>query len=372
MVCWPIDKRLKLRVFLAVIISDHTADIRSTPLAVSRVLGLIRHAAPVAPMGTHRSLRLQHLFNDLVAGASAITQMRRWYQRKLITIPPTIIEELRHFNAKITEDIDDPFWCRHIGLLVPRSPTITVYTDASSKAMGGWSPSSELNHMWRITVADLIAAGMPPGVGWRNRHNYHEVAIDPHAFHINILEFFAIFIELWICLRQIHLAYLEGLVPAGKSSAATIPPGGHRILAIADNTSALSWLRYASRTKRAPVRNIARLLTAFLCNPFASSHTRTQGRHIPGVENVEADHLSRFEKSASWEAVMANCARLANLRTCQFPQELLSLLVYCYLQEPTEAWFAKATTELWTIAPPVFATGSARLVGTATSVVRAA
>jgi hypothetical protein len=53
MVCWPIDKRLKLRVFLAVIISDHTADIRSTPLAVSRVLGLIRHAALVAPMGTH-------------------------------------------------------------------------------------------------------------------------------------------------------------------------------------------------------------------------------------------------------------------------------------------------------------------------------
>jgi hypothetical protein len=371
LVSWPIAKRLKLRVFLAVILDDHAANQKSTPLSVSRVLGLIRHAAPVAPMGTYRSLRLQHHFNDLVSAASGIPQLRRWYQRKLVVIPPSIIAELQDFRAHITEDILDPYWCRHIGLLVQRTPTVTVHTDASSKALGGWSSAHELNHMWRITVADLVTAGMPRGVGWQNKHNYHEPPFDPDALHINILEFFAIFIELWICLRQIYLAHISSLVPDAAMSEA-IPPGGHRILAIADNTSALSWLRYASRTKRAPVRNIARLLTALLCHPFAASHTRIQGRHIPGVENVEADHLSRFEKSASWAAVMANCARLKNLRTCQIPEELLSLLVYCYLKEPTEEWFATATTTLWTIAPPAFATGSARLAGTATSVVRQA
>jgi hypothetical protein len=371
MVSWPLAKRQKLKVFLAIILDDHDAQRRSTPLAVSRVLGLIRHAAPVSPMGTHRSLRLQHLFNDVVSAASGIPQLRRWYQRKVVTIPPTIIAELRDFCAHISDDISDPYWCRHIGLLVQRTPTVTVLTDASSKALGGWSSEHELNHMWRITVADLVQAGMPRGVGWQNTHNYHEVAIDPQALHINILEFFAIFIELWICVRQIHIAHSSIVVP-NDNMCETLPPGGHRILALADNTSALSWLRYASRTKRAPVRNIARLLTAFLCLPFVASNIRVQGRHIPGVANVEADHLSRFEKSASWEAVMAHCAPLKNLRTCQLPEELLSLLVYCYLKEPTEEWFATATTQLWTIAPPSFATGSARLVGTATSVVRRA
>lgn len=368
MVSWPIAKRLKLRAFLDVIFHDHTTSTRSTPLAISRVLGLIRHAAPVAPMGNYRSLRLQHLFNDTVSAASGIRQLRRWYQRDIVTIPPSIIAELRVFRDHISEDIADSYWSRHIGLLIQRSPTITVFTDASTKALGGWSPHSELNHMWRITVNDLIIAGMPKGIGWMNTHNYHEADIDPGKFHINILEFFAIFIELWISLRQLHLAHMAGPTPS-EAPAEAIPSGGHRISALADNTSALSWLRYASRTTRAPVRNIARLLTALLCYPFAASNIRVQGRHIPGVTNVEADHLSRLEKSASWEAVMANCAHLTNLRTCQFPQELLSLLVYCYLQEPTEEWFETATTALWTIAPPVFATGSARLVGTTTSVV---
>jgi hypothetical protein len=213
-------------------------------------------------------------------------------------------------------------------------------------------------------------------VGWNNTQNYHEPDHDPQVYHINILEFFTIFIELWISVRQLHLVFLADTTDQTSLCSVipgeVFPPGGHRLLARADNTSALSWLRYASRTRRAPVRAVARLLTAFLCHPFASSHLRVQGIHIPGVENVEADHLSRFKLSPSWEAVMANNPQLNTLRTCQIPQELLSLLVHAYSREPTEEWFATATTTLWTIAAPAFATGSARLVGTLTSVVPAA
>jgi hypothetical protein len=173
-------------------------------------------------------------------------------------------------------------------------------------------------------------------------------------------------------LRQLHLAH--SALPAVLSSTAlapaeTIPPGGHRLLARADNTSALSWLRYATRTKRAPVRRLARLLTALLCHPFPSSHCQVQGKHIAGIVNISANHLSRFEKSPSWEAVMDNCVHLRTLRTCQFPQEVLSIIVLTFLREQIEGWYETATTRLWTIAPPVFATGSQRLAGTTTSVV---
>lgn len=367
-VSWPLAKRSKLRLFLDMLLGDADTRSRSTPHGVSRVLGLIRHAAPVAPMGTFRSLRLQHLFNDILAKAPSIKTLRRWYQRKVIILPPSIRQELHVFRSKISDDITDPFWCRPIGLMVPREPTIVVYTDASTKALGGYSLDSDLNHMWRITVDDLRAAGLPSGMAWNNKQNYHEEALDPMGLHINILEFIAIIIELWICLRQLHAARHSSSPPNSEEPAATDPPGGHRLLARADNTSALSWLRYATRTKRPKVRFLARLLTAFLSHPFAAPFVLVQGLHLAGTANVNADHLSRPELSESWAAVMENCVQLRNLRVCLLPPELLSLLVSAFLKEQTEEWYETAMTRLWTIAPPVFVTGSQRPVGTSTSV----
>lgn len=265
-------------------------------------------------------------------------------------------------------DLYDPFWCRPIGLLVKRDPTITVFTDASTKALGGWSCQGELNHMWRITVADMEAAGLTRDMGWNNQQNFHEPGIDPKQLHINILEFFAIFIELWICLRIIVQASAQDGQPDPDAPASQCPPGGHRLLVRADNTSALSWLHYATRTKRAPVRRLARLLTLFLCHPSIVNLLRVQGSHIAGAANVEADHLSRFELSGSWAAVMENCPNLSNLRVCLLPPELLSLLVATFSSTQTEAWFETATTRLWTIAQPTFAIGSSRPQGTTTSV----
>ena len=178
---------------------------------------------------------------------------------------------------------------------------------------------------------------------------------------------FAIFIELWVSVRQVHDAQTTRPISLEAPSEA-IPPGGHHLLARADNTSALSWLRYATRTKRPPVRRIARLLTAFLCHPFVSSCFNIQGKHLAGTANVSADHLSRFKLSPSWEAVMTNCPHLRNLRICRLPRELLSILVSAYITEQTEEWFETATTRLWTIASPDFVTGLSRPLDTSTSV----
>jgi hypothetical protein len=194
--------------------------------------------------------------------------------------------------------------------------------------------------MWRVSISDLVTAGIPSSVGWDNKANYHEPDLDPNGVHINILEFFAIFVKLWICARQLLLATSIQVATGSKPStpAEVIPHGGHPLLVRADNTSTLSWLRYATRTKRPPVRRLAKFLTYFLCHPFITSGIHIQGKHIKGTANVSADLLSRFEKCPSWESVMANLAKFRNLQTCLIPAELLSLLVSVYLREQTVEW----------------------------------
>jgi hypothetical protein len=66
---WPIAKRQKLQFFLTALLQDNDAKKRSTPLSISRVLGLICHASLVSPMGYWRSLQLQFFFNEAVSRA---------------------------------------------------------------------------------------------------------------------------------------------------------------------------------------------------------------------------------------------------------------------------------------------------------------
>ena len=60
---WPLAKRSKLLIFLDAIIAGQIGPNRtgSSPHECSRVLGLLRHAAPATPGGLHRSLRFQQI-----------------------------------------------------------------------------------------------------------------------------------------------------------------------------------------------------------------------------------------------------------------------------------------------------------------------
>ena len=362
-VAWPLDKRKKLAFFLDQLLGPQLQGKPSSPKTIARVLGIIRHAALVTPYGNFRSLQLQHYFNDQLRRIDSSEPIRRWYLHNSIRLPKAIRDELLLFRSKISDKLHDPFWSCPIGLLVPRVPTLTVCTDASLQGLGGWSPISHLNHMWRITLNDLHLCGLKQTSRWHSRSNYLEPDIDQPEAHINVLEFFAIFIELWVVLRQIHLAQSS----RDPLPAECIPPGGHRLEALTDNTCALSWLRYATRTRRTPIRQIARLLSGFLSHPFASDIIRVQAHHIAGVDNVEADHLSRYEKSPSWESVMGNCTALQDLRICLLPPKLLSTIVSAFSNKPNGAWFEKATTKLWTIEPPVFVIGSSLPAGSLSS-----
>jgi hypothetical protein len=305
-------------------------------------------------MGDHWLLHLQLWFNDVLGTTPGVNQLRRWYKRRLIHLHPGILFDLETLLKAISDDPLDPVWERPIGLIIPRMPTIVFCTDASLKAMGGWCWANQLNHMWRLTLADFHACGLPNKPGkWTNPQDYG-CDVYPDNPHINILEFIALIVEIWICARQIHTAVTT---PNHPDTFALPPPGGHRIAALADNTSALSWLRYATRTRRVPVRQLARLLTAFLSLPFPTSHFRIDGKHLAGIKNKGADHLSQFEKSPSWASAMANCAPLRTLRVCLLPRELLSVIASSVSQKRTGDWFKTAATKLWTLEPPGFVTG---------------
>ena len=357
-VIWPIDKRERLRIFLRELFDNQYGKRRrgSTPKEVARVLGLIRHGSFVGPAGVFHTLRLQFLLSD--AAVDAGLQPRYWWRNKRLFLPDYILSELQRLYQSLTDDLYHPMWHRLIGLIVPRMPTIVLLTDASLNGMGGWC--KELDHMWRLSIEDLWEYGFPKG----DRHNpqYGEEDIDVrnqqgNLCHINIYEFIAIIISLWIAVRQLELF-------------GWVVDGGHRILNLADNTSALSWLRYAARSKRPPVRRLARFLLAFLSHPFPSLNLRVQGKHLEGIKNVGADFLSRFEKAPSWESAISQCSDLRTLRTCRIPPELLSILSSLLTAEQSEAWFETKMTRLWTIAPPVFETGPTALQGSETSISR--
>ena len=351
-VIWPIPKRQKLLIFLDELLEPQLDTPRrgSTPLQCSRVLGLFRHAAILSPRGTYKSLTFQHLFNDLIRAAPGAHQLRRWYKRRLVYFPPSVLDELRSFRATISLDLMAPGWSRPIALLIPRDPTITLRTDSSSNGLGGWSARDELDHMWRFTVQDMIRCGLTQLGGFNNKQ-YAEPDIDPLLYHINVLEFLAIFVELWISFRIIF---------PDASTVTALPDGGHVILVKADNTTAVSWLSYATRTKRANVRRIARFLQDFISHPLPSEHVRVQGEHIPGVTNVGADILSRFEISPSWDSVMSNYQPLSTLRISPVPRELLSILTSLNNKPQTEAWLEEKMTRLWTLEPPTFVSGPSR------------
>jgi len=142
-----------------------------------------------------------------------------------------------------------------------------------------------------------------------------------------------------------------------------VPPGGCCILALADNTLALSWLQHSSGTKHLPVRHLARFLIWFLSSAFPAPHVRVQSKHIPWIKNNEANLFSRFGCTPSWESIISHSLILAPLPMCQLLCNILCSLAYLVSNEPTKAWFDNAMIELWTTKLPPFMTDSFRLQG---------
>jgi hypothetical protein len=234
-VTWPEEKRAAARALLDEWLSNRTS---RSPRDAAQLLGIIRHGAFLSVAGNFLSIRLQWVlshhasFADLPSKGRSRT--RRWWSSYKIHIPDSVYNDLRLLRRSLAEPEAVSIWSRPIGLLIDRSPTCVVYSDASYGGIGGWSGS--LQFLWRITRSELIQCGFAmreiDASGEALRCEAGEAS--GSALHINLLEFVAIIINLWLVLRWIR--------------SVEAPPGGHIVAVLADNTSALSWLRHFSRS----------------------------------------------------------------------------------------------------------------------------
>jgi hypothetical protein len=306
-------------------------------------LGTIRNAAYVAPLGNHLSIRLQQCLNEAIARHGGQHVTRKWWSAHLIKIPPEALEDIATIYHSLDDNEHHPVWQSYIGYLVEREPTARIISDASYEGLGGWS--SEYSFKWRLNREDLIAAEFDMKA---LESDQVEPEADASGTHINVLEFVAIIINLWLIIVL--------------SRQRTDPAGGHIFAVFADNTSALSWLRYASRSHRSNVRRLARFTSALL---FASGFQgKVQGRHLAGKLNRGADALSRCLTYPTWASVMAQCSPLLTCNTYRLPHELLLLLGLMSSDKPTAEVSAALMTKLLSLEPATLRVGSSGMAMT--------
>jgi len=205
-------------------------------------------------------------------------------------------------------------------LLIKREPTATPRSDASYRGLGGWCYTFKF--LWRITREELIALGFEMKVIDAMTNEPLDPA-DPGGLHINVLEFVGLIVNLWIVLYFVRLAPNQ--------------PGGHIIELLADNTSALSWLRFAARCHEPAVRHLAYFAHLLLALSRTAHYTQVVPCHIKGTSNGEADGLSRPELFPSMDSVIAEFFRLQTCHPCQLPSKLLSTIARTLLCDRIEA-----------------------------------
>jgi hypothetical protein len=201
------------------------------------ILGRLNHASTILPMARHFLCRL-----------SFVTTKSSYY--KQIHLKQAIIEDLKLW----TSILDKLHYGISMNLLTFRPPDKVLWTDACEHGLGGYS----LPHgrAWTFIITDDIR----------------------HRAHINLLEFLAVLIGIWIDV-------MEGNI--GKESC---------VLAFGDNTSAIGWIRKSKYREECDNEHsmIAKLRIARTLASLSIDHEfRIFSQWFPGERNQIADFLSR-------------------------------------------------------------------------------
>jgi hypothetical protein len=323
MVTWPLYKRMALIEDIQIALQSPR---KVPPKVAASILGKVRSAGDIALWGPYLSFSLADALKR--ATRSAFHPARSWWKRGKVRFSKRVIDDLKLLMEMLTLPEFSPVWSCYIGLLIPRIATSRFLSDASYEGLGGWSP--EFQVQWRLTKQDLIDVGF-------NMKIVDAITGEPDpeqkGLHINPLEFLGCIINLWLLIRIIRS------LPECKT--------GHIVDVLSDNTSALSWMRMTATTKDPLLQPLARFASALLIQS-RQSLTRIQLHHIPGVDNDEADALSRYTNGrlTSWADVTRQCSRLRTCRICLLPRKLLSVLADLSSSRPIEGTFAEVTTSL--------------------------
>jgi hypothetical protein len=116
MVRWPIAKRLALKS----LIEEHWLRLpcRRLPREVAQLLGTIRNAAYVAPLGNHLSIRLQQCLNDAVAHSGLRVSKRWWWFSAGVDIPAEVLEDVATIYHSLDDNDEHPVWQSYLGFLL--------------------------------------------------------------------------------------------------------------------------------------------------------------------------------------------------------------------------------------------------------------
>ena len=341
-VSWPADKCDTLLQLVVDWLHNRTP---RTPAEIAKLLGLLRHGAYLCPLGEFLSIRLQLVLSAAIriAGISATTN-KRWWGLKKIPIPAYVYTGDLTMLAKSLQSSamsEHSIWSRPIALLVRRAWTCQILSDAAYTGIGGWSPTFKF--MWRITRADLVKAGFnmkaidAEGEAART-------STEDDGLHINPLEFVGIILNIWFVIAYLKLDPYKA--------------GGHIVAVFADNTSALSWFRYASRSHRPAVRNLAFLCQCLIIFSQTSDYANFQEKHIRGKLNNEADALSRPELFPTMACAINQFSQLQTCRAFLLPFGLLSTIGRAISSPEIGEQFVSETMSLLTLEPTITPIGA--------------
>ena len=318
---YPQEKR---RTLLA-LLTDQPWDTTSTYQVprLARILGQIRHASQILPMGTHLSIHLQlslssHIKRTLrsnpVTGATPHHRLvnlvkilkTAWSPHRRIHLHAMAISSLRSLTSLLV-GAHESLWSRPIGLLIPRQPHFLGESDACNIALGGWGET--LNFQWRLASTVFHVPT------WIDTYDSRGNRI----LHINVQEFIAIIINIFFSM--IKFLSMRATFPATSN--------GHIFQHDADNTTALSWMKHASRSRQPFQINLAFLLShlIFIFNQQVPS--RHDPNHLAGKNNIRADALSRPQDYPTYEAVFTAFPILRAIQAYRVPRKLISLINSC-------------------------------------------
>lgn len=322
LVIYPINKRVDLCQHVHEIITSLDSGERVLVSLVATVLGKLRHAAQILPAGNFLCFHLQESLNKHLERWGVL---KGWGKYRKIHLDKASKWALR-LMAMCLEDESNPVWTRPLGLLIPRDAHGTPYSDASTTGLGGFCTS--LNFQWRCLVADIVG-----GTAFKPKERG-----EGDDLHINVLEFVGIIINIYFSILRI--------IAKKKYDKKFEYDQGFILHCFADNTSALSWMQHASRSKNAVTRNLAQFLLCLLFNANTIIPLAVQGFHVKGVNNERADALSRPKNFPTYNDVFETYSDLKKLQVLDLPQGLIVQLKRCLSLKLIEAPSKKTMTAL--------------------------
>jgi hypothetical protein len=311
---------------------------------MAKIVGIVRSASEIAPWGNFLSFNLQNALTQ--AAKNAFSDKRSWWTRSRIYLSRVAVATINQMLETLLEPEESPLWSRPIALYLDRDYTHRAYSDASYGGLGGWC--AEFSFLWRLNRDTLVEAGF-------EMRAIKISSNDPEStdgfLHINPLEYLGALINLWICIKCVIL-----LGPID---------GGYILALLIDNTTAVSWMSIASRTKDPLLQGLARLGSALLVEA-SQLLMKVCPKHHPGNQNGAADALSRPQLQGndhenSLASVIEEWSQLQTCRICLLPFKLLSKIALTLKEPPTGDQYGRVTTDLLTLEPNFLPIGASEM-----------